>query len=472
MLERYAPRVSLNCLWDESTSVDESTSEDFASVDPPDSDVDLLVVGAGFTGLWTAWHHSLLVPDANIVVVDSHRVGFGASGRNGGWCSSYLPMTLDRIAALSDTATAVRLQRLMHATVDEIGDFIGAHGIDCDWSKAGALTAARTTQQANRLREMVDEARRFGLGDEHVRMLDGDETRAIVRMRGASHAVLQPACAAVHPRRLVNGLARAVRSRGVRILTGARFVDHRDRTSTLRVGSSTVTMGARATVLCTEAWTSRLPGRRRTSIPLYSLMIATEPLANETWDEIGLVDRTVFADGRRLIIYGQRTADGRFAFGGRGASYHWGSSIEEAHDHDESVARHLKHQLVDLFPMIGDARITHHWGGPLAAARDWTMSIEWDPTIGLGRAGNYVGDGVASSHLAGRILAELIAGADTERTSLPLVGHRSPRWEPEPLRWFGVNLMSRLAGSIDRREAGSDSEQVLGTRLLDRLTGG
>lgn len=482
-------------LWDESRATSSTLHGiDTADIDPAVTDqsfaqphitgtevdndeVELLVVGAGFTGLWTAWHYLQLHPNARIVVVESRHVGFGASGRNGGWCSSYLPMSLDRIAALSDASTAVRLQRLMHTTVDEIGDFVRSNGIDCDWSKAGAITAARTLQQEHRLREILAEARRFGLGDEHVRALEPDESESIVRMRGTSRAIFQPACAALHPRKLVDGLAKALRSRGVTIVEGTEFVDSRALPGrgcsvTVRHRDTPATILARSVALCTEAWTSRLRGRRRTSIPLYSLMIATAPLSVDQWDEIGLDERTVFADARRLIIYGQRTADGRLAFGGRGASYHWGSTIEDSHDHDDSVARHLRDQLVDLFPTVDGTEITHHWGGPLAASRDWTMSVEWDPTSRVGRAGNYVGDGVASSHLAGRTLAEAIAGADTERTSLPLMNHRSPRWEPEPFRWLGINLMTRLAASIDRREARSTRERVLGSGLLDRLTGG
>jgi len=438
----------------------------------PASDVDLLIVGAGFTGLWTAWFHSQLEPGRSILVIDSEEVGHGASGRNGGWCSSYLPMSLDRIATLSDVSTATRLQRIMHSTVDQIGDFATRHGIDCDWAKGGAITAARTPQQETRLRDMVEEARRFALGDEHVRPLDRNETERVVRMNGARRSVLQPACAAIHPGKLVHGLAEALRRRGVSIIEGVRLTELAPRVATVRAAGTSTRIRAGSIALCTEAWTSGFADRKRGSIPLYSMMIATEPIPRETWDEIGLDQRTVFADGRRLIIYGQRTADDRIAFGGRGASYHWGSRIESRFDFDDEVAGHLRRQLVELFPVLSDTVITHHWGGPLAAARDWTMSVEWDQRTGLGRAGNYVGDGVASSHLAGRILAEAMLGLDTEHTSLPVLGHRSPRWEPEPLRWLGINAMTKLAGSIDQREAKSTAETVRGSRLLDRLTGG
>jgi glycine/D-amino acid oxidase-like deaminating enzyme len=200
-------------------------------------------------------------------------------------------------------------------------------------------------------------------------------------------------------------------------------------------------------------------------------MIATEPLTEDQWSEIGLAERTTFADHRHLIIYGQRTADGRLAFGGRGAPYHFGSRIDERFDTDESVKQHLITELRMLFPSLDTVGITHHWGGPLAIPRDWTFSVDYDRHNGIGRAGGYVGDGVATSHLAGRTLADLVLGRDTPRTALPFVSHRSRRWEPEPLRWTAINGMARLAAHMDRAEGqGRRPSRLIGS-LIDRVTG-
>ena len=153
-----------------------------------------------------------------------------------------------------------------------------------------------------------------------------------------------------------------------------------------------------------------------------------------------------------MIIYGQRTADGRIAFGGRGAPYHYGSTVRPAFDSEPAVHALLRQTLTELFPELADARFTHAWGGPLGIPRDWHSSVGLDRATGLAWAGGYVGDGVATTNLAGRTLADLITGADTPLTRLPWVGHRSPRWEPEPLRWLGVNAGLWTMKLADRSE--------------------
>jgi glycine/D-amino acid oxidase-like deaminating enzyme len=182
-------------------------------------------------------------------------------------------------------------------------------------------------------------------------------------------------------------------------------------------------------------------------------MIATEPLGASFWADAGLVDRPTFTDARHMVIYGQRTADDRIAFGGRGAPYHFGSRVRSAYDVNPRVFAALHETVRALFPALGDAEITHHWGGAVAVPRDWYPSVGFDPATRLAWAGGYVGDGVSTTNLAGRTIADLVLGRDTELVRLPWVGHRSPRWEPEPLRWVGVNGARMLVDSIDRAEA-------------------
>jgi glycine/D-amino acid oxidase-like deaminating enzyme len=206
-------------------------------------------------------------------------------------------------------------------------------------------------------------------------------------------------------------------------------------------------------VRATEGYTSQLPGERRTYLPIYSLMVATEPLDDDVWAAIGLGDRPTFADGRHMVIYGQRTADGRLAFGGRGAPYHFGSAIRPEFDTDDGVRDLLTRALHELLPATRSAAITHHWGGVLAAPRDWTCSVRYDRRTGSATAGGYVGDGVATTHLAGRTVAALVTGRhDDDLLRLPWVGHRSRRWEPEPLRWLGVNVGRTAAARADATE--------------------
>jgi glycine/D-amino acid oxidase-like deaminating enzyme len=416
---------------------------------PGDLDVDVAVVGAGYTGLWTAYYLAEADPSLSIAVLEAEVAGFGASGRNGGWCSALFPAELPALARLGSRESALAQHAAMRATVDEVARVAAAEGIDAHLAKGGTITLARGPAQLSRARAEVDEARRWGRGDDDLRLLDAVAVADVVRAEGVVGATYTPDCAAIHPARLVRGLARAAEGRGVTIheRTRVRSIAPRE------VRTDRGTVRAATVVRATEGFTSQLLGHRRTSIPVYSLVIATEPLPTSTWDEIGLARRETFSDFRHLIVYGQRTADDRIVFGGRGAPYHAGSRIDPAFDRDESVFARILAALVDLFPVLRGVRVTHSWGGPLGVPRDWCASVGLDPATGLGWAGGYVGDGVATTNLAGRTLRDLVLGHDTELTRLPWVNHRSPRWEPEPLRWLGVNAARLAFATADREEA-------------------
>ena len=210
---------------------------------------------------------------------------------------------------------------------------------------------------------------------------------------------------------------------------------------------------AEVVVRALEGYTGTLEGNRRTLAPLYSLMVATEPIDDAQWDEIGLSQRQTFTDDRFMVIYGQRTADGRIAFGGRGAPYNYGSRIDSSVEQRSRTHDRIVKTLVELLPMLSDVAITHRWGGVLGVPRDWFPSVGFDPVSGLAWGGGYVGEGVAPANLAGRTLAELITETDSPRIDLPWVGHRSRRWEPEPLRWLGINGALATMGIADRSEA-------------------
>ncbi|MBV8461957.1 MAG: FAD-dependent oxidoreductase, partial [Acidimicrobiales bacterium] len=169
--------------------------------------------------------------------------------------------------------------------------------------------------------------------------------------------------------------------------------------------------------------------------------------------------------------YGQRTEDGRLAFGGRGAPYHFGSAVRPDFDRDQHIHGAVHRSLVELFPSLEGVRITHRWGGPIGVPRDWFPSVGIDRATGLAWAGGYVGDGVATTNLAGRTLRDLILDRASEERDLPWVGHRSRPWEPEPLRYLGINAGLQLGASADRAEE-RQGRETWRSRLIDRLTGG
>jgi glycine/D-amino acid oxidase-like deaminating enzyme len=428
---------------------------------------DVVVIGAGFTGLWTAYRLLVDDPSRRVVVLEAHSVGFGASGRNGGWCTPEIPLSLDTVDARHGAGAARRWRGALVDAVAAIRLVCERENIDAQWSEGGWLQFARNPAQEQRLRHGVDEFRRHGFDERAMRWMDGDEaaTRTrVTRLRGASFS---EQTAAFHPGRLIHGLAAAVERRGGIIAEGVRVQ------SMVPHGVTTVggRIPARWVVRATEAYTVQLPRHRRFLIPVYSMMIATEPLSHDHWSEIGLADREVFNDARRGVIYGQRTAEGRFAFGGRGAPYHFSSNISPRFDAHTATRHHLIATLAELYPSVAKATVTHHWGGPLGIARDWHPCVGLDPRRGWAWAGGYVGEGVAASALAGHTLADLITDRNTVRTELAWVGHRSRRWEPEPLRWLGINAMVRVAHYVDRREDAGDRSGGIADRMLHRVLG-
>ena len=449
-----------------------------------DGDVqcDVAIVGGGFTGLWTAFHLTELDPTLRITVLEREVCGFGASGRNGGWAEGELAGSLDKYAAISSMDAALRQLRAMFATVDDMQRTIAAEGIDCGFAKGGALRLARSRPQAKRQREEIDHHRSLGLTEDEVRLLTADEARAMCAATDVVGGIHLPACAALDPARLVRGLADVVERRGVTIheqttaalaaTTSSTTPPHR--IPCRRTGASDAVVGtvtADVVVRATEAYTRDLDGERRTLIPIYSLMIATEPLPDDVLDEIGLADRPTFADDRYMVIYGQRTEDGRLAFGGRSVPYAFGSAIRRSLETRRRSHDDIEASLRGLFPALGDARVTHRWGGVLGAPRNWMPAVRFDRDTGFGTAGGYVGEGVAAAHLAGQTLAELVTGADTDRTALPWVGSTSRRWEPEPLRWVGVRGSRALLGLADRVEERTQREATWATRLSRLLRG-
>jgi glycine/D-amino acid oxidase-like deaminating enzyme len=426
---------------------------------PGDLDVDVVVVGAGYTGLWTAYYLASVDPSLRIAVLDREVAGFGASGRNGGWCSALFPASVGWLAKRYGGERAVAQHRAVQHSVDEVGRVVATEGIDCDYAKGGTVTAARTPLQLDRARAEVTEARRWGFGAEDLALLDAASAGERLAASNVLGATFTPHCAALHPARLVRGLARAVEQRGVAIY---------EQTPVARIEPGRVTTAdgrvrAEVVVRATEGFTARLRGHRRTLAPVYSLMVATEPLPDDVWAGIGLAARETFTDHRHLIIYGQRTADGRVAFGGRGAPYHFGSRTHPAYDREPAVFDALHTVLVDLLPALRGAAFTHAWGGPLGIARDWCPSVGLNPSTGLAWAGGYVGDGVATSNLAGRTLADLVLRRDTDLVRLPWVGHRSRPWEPEPLRWIGIAAaLTAMAGAdAEEQRTGRPSRRAM-----------
>ncbi|MET8078714.1 FAD-binding oxidoreductase [Streptomyces sp. NPDC005303] len=435
-----------------------------------DASADVVIVGGGYTGLWTAYYLKKAMPFLRITVLEQKFCGYGASGRNGGWLYNGIAGR-DRYARLHGHEAAVRLQKAMNDTVDEVVRAVGEEGFDAGLHKGGVLEVARTPAQLARLRAFHEHELSYGEKDREL--YGARETAERIRVADAVGSSWTPHGARVHPVKLVKGLAAAVEALGVIIHEQTPVTEIRPKHAVTPYG----TVRAPYVLRCTEGFTAALKGQRRTWLPMNSSMIATEPLSEEQWAAIGWEGRQTLGDMAHAYMYAQRTSDGRIALGGRGVPYRFGSRTDNDGRTQAETVEALREILVGFFPMLAGTRIEHAWSGVLGVPRDWCASVTLDRSTGLGWAGGYVGSGVATANLAARTLRDLVQqdsgqGGRTELTELPWVGHKVRRWEPEPLRWLGVQGMYATYRTADRRELTSHrAESSRLARWADQIAG-
>lgn len=433
---------------------------------PGDTEVDVAIVGAGYTGLWAAYYLKSFQPDLRIAVLEQRFAGFGASGRNGGWLTNTVTGGRERYAASHSRHAAIAQQRALNDTVDEVIAVAAREGIDADIVKGGEFGVARTPSQLARLRAAVASERSWPHTD--VEELDAAATAERIRIAGALGGAWHPHCARVHPGKLVAGLASAVERLGVPIYEQTKV----SRIEPGRAITDRGTVRADHVLRATEGFTADLHGEHRTWLPMNSSMIVTEPLPASAWANIGWDGRETLGDFAHVYMYAQRTADDRIAFGGRGVPYRYGSRVDTDGSTQERTIASLTRLLRDFFPDASDVPIAHAWAGVLGVPRDWAATVGLDSATGLGWAGGYVGTGVTATNLAGRTLADLVLCRDTELVRLPWVGHRAKKWEPEPLRWTAVNAIYTAYRMADRAEAsGSGARTAWPAHVADVVAG-
>jgi glycine/D-amino acid oxidase-like deaminating enzyme len=443
-----------------------------------DRTADVCVVGAGFTGLWTAYQLARARPRLRVVVLERAWAGYGASGRNGGWLTPAFATPRERLLRAHGPAAVRALERALHESADAVLAACAEERIDCDALAGGVLRVARGAAQEARLRAEVAAERAWAAGGAAGGgpvLLDAGALAARVRVAGASAAAWSPRGVRIQPAKLVRGLAAAAERRGVRIFE--RTAVRELRPAAVRGGTAAAltdrgSVRAPVVLACVEGFTPQLRGQRRALLALNSALVATEPLDAGTWAEIGWTGGELLGDAAHAYVYAQRTADGRIALGGRGVPYRYGSRTDRDGRTQPRTVDGLARTLRTLFPATAGAAIDHAWCGVLGVARDWQPAVRLDRTSGLGFAGGYVGNGVGAAHLAGRTLRDLALGEDTELTRLPWVGHVARRWEPEPLRWLGANAVYALYRAADRHEAASGSARTSSfARAADLLAG-
>jgi len=430
--------------------------------------VDIAILGAGFTGLWTVYHLLVRDPSLKVAIVEAEIAGFGASGRNGGWCFAGFPVSpltlIERYGF--DAARAVSLA--MYGSVDDVGRVCEMEGIDAHYAKGGELEIARAAYDLSTLQRMYDEFRSIGL-DDHYELFDANQTEERIRVARAVGSFWNKEGAAIQPARLARGLACAVERHGGTIYEGTRVTDFTTGTSpTLITERGTVT--ARAVVLAGEAYLSALPKLQRQIMPLTSHIIVTEPLPDDRWQEIGWERREVVGGFGTHGGYLQRTRDGRIAFGPYRGQYPFNSKITDAIDRKEDIFEHARRSTLDWFPMLRGVRFTHAWGGVFGVPRDHMPVMTYDKRSGIATGRGYTGEGVATANLSGRVLADLLTETDSDLTRLPMTSHTSSTWEPEPLRWMGhrmVNISRRRSMQQVEATGRYPSGSTIGERLWE-----
>ncbi len=431
-------------------------------------DVDVGILGAGFTGLWTAYYLLNADPSLKVAVIEKEIAGFGASGRNGGWCFAGFPIGPVELLKEHGYDAARQVSLEMYASVDEVGRVTQDEGIDAHYAKGGELEVARAEYDLPKLQRMLDGFRAVGLED-HYRLLDADETRDRINVSKALGSFHNREGAAIQPARLARGLARAVERLGGTIYEQTPVTGF-TANPTPSLVTARGTVRAKTVVLAGEAYLSAIPGMERAIIPMTSHIVVTEPLAEDIWEQIRWRERDVLGGWGVHGAYIQRTADGRIALGPYRGNYPYRSRITDDLDRDEAIFSHARQSLVDWFPMLSGIRTTHSWGGVFGIPRDRMPRMTYDPRTGIAAAYGYTGDGVATANLSGRVLTDLITEADSDLRHLPMTKPNPSRWEPEPLRWLGVTFVRRDRQRVLRkieREGRLPDKPTLSQRLYD-----
>lgn len=412
-------------------------------------DWDVVIIGGGFSGMWTAHHLLNSAPDLKIAILEAQQVGSGASGRNGGWASALYPIEDSELAKHASAQNIANLHTELEKSIDEIGQFAAQSQENIAYIKSGSLTVARSNAQFERIKKGL-------LPRESI--LDKDQTLMKIKMSDTVGASFNPDCATINPTQLVVALAKSLAQRGVHIFENTFAEITPD--GVVKVSGKTIE--SKFAVRAIEAYHEK----NREQIPIYSLMIATEPLPDEFWNKYGLDNRPTFHENRHLVTYAQRTSDNRIAMGGRGAPYKWGSARSNKSEQHAKIHKQLRETAIEWFPDLKNYSFTHAWGGAVTVKRDWAPYLQWDGRFGA--FGGYVGDGVTLSYLAANSMADLILGKNTVRSTLPYVGWKSAKWEPEPFRWLGVNLGIKLSELADIEEKITRRPSVLG-KLIEKL---
>lgn len=447
----------------------ENSGDDLTPRAPLDGSttVDVAILGAGFTGLWTAYHLLRRDPSLNVAVLEAEIAGFGASGRNGGWCFAGFPLSPTELTERYGQDAARAISLAMYDSVDDVGAVCEREGIDAHYAKGGELEIARADYELPIIEEMYADFRSVGLED-HYEMFDAEQTAERIQVAGAVGSFWNREGAAVQPARLARGLARAVERHGGTVYEQTRVVDFTPGPPAPIFHTEHGDVTAKVVVLAGEAYLAEQPKMRRRILPITSHIVLTEPLSDDVWSEIGWERREVVGGFGSEGAYLNHTADGRIAFGPYRSHYPFRSRITDDINIQEEIFAHGRKAALSWFPALEGVEFTHSWGGVLGMPRDHMPTMAYNRPTGVAFAFGYTGDGVATTNLSGRLLTDLITETKSELTELPMTRHRPRKWEPEPLRWIGSQMVM-WSRHRNERKAEKSGQLPEGETLAERL---
>jgi glycine/D-amino acid oxidase-like deaminating enzyme len=426
-------------------------------------DADVAIVGAGYTGLWTALRLKELDPSLELALLEQRSVAYGASGRNAGMLGETIDHSHELAVAHFGREEAARLAKLGRENLDELLAFLADRRIDCDLEPNGMLHVALLPSQVAELRAAQACAASLGIGD--LRLLDADQTRAEVRSARYQGALLNPRGAILDPVKLALGLKGELARLGVTCYEQTRVLALEKAGAGVRLRTAGGELRARKAILAISAYTHQLlPELRFRFLPLYDYILVSEPLSASQRAAIGWARRQGVADVRSFFKYYRLTADDRILWGTSEAAYYPGNRVDAGCDHSERHYAELRASFERHFPELAGLAFPYAWGGAICATTRFT------PFFGAARGGRvlyglgYTGHGLGTTHLAGKILAHLALERPSPLLDLQLVRRKPFPYPPEPLRTWSVRAVTRALRRVD---AGGRPSVLL--RLLDRL---
>lgn len=434
-------------------------------------DVDVAILGAGFTGLWTAYYLLQEEPSLNIVILEKESVGFGASGRNGGWSSPKFSVTPKVAIERFGMEQTQKLHYSLIDSVNEIERVIKTENIDADWENSGSLKVAIGEHLLPNLEKEMEIYDKLGL-TEHYRYLSKEQTDLRIRIDGLKGSILTKPSAVLHPGKMVKQLASILETRGVTIYEHTKvesIAEGNNKVNPKLVTNKGNVSAKKAVVVAGEAFLSQNPNFRRRLIPMYTSIVLTEPLSDQQWSEIGWKNRETVGSNNLSVDYLQRTIDGRILFGlGNSSPYHFASAMNDIYDTFSPSIKLQKKRALKWFPVLNPKQFTHKWGGPIGVTRDWTPNITFDKKTRVAQAWGYAGQGVSTSNLAARIMTDLMYERESIISSLPMVNHQSPKWEIEPFRWIGAKYIKYKMNQLDDKSI-NKGKAPTGKSIAERI---